>query len=231
MVLGTICQVEPCFRKNVDDGNLVTGLFLEKFAVVNPGGYTFEWASHSRPGNLLLAGVPFHRRTLHMCHQHRRVVGKLFATGDGRKDSRKGLANFFKVCQRLKAHERNNPSRNYWGFPTVPVKRLPLAVRVPDPILGAITPVAPVAAEPVESFALRLFTEPVGLFSDTLHFHDGPALPFLKPVMFVAEPTPPPIIDPVSVFAHPRWEFPDPIMFPEEPQMLIQPPDMLFLQA
>ncbi|CAN7998419.1 unnamed protein product, partial [Ixodes pacificus] len=132
---------------NVDDGSLVTGLFLEKFAVVNPGSYTFEWASHSRAGNLLLAGVPFHRRTLHMCHQHRRVVGKLFVTGDGRKDSRKGIANFFKVCQRLKAHERNNPSRNYWGFPTVPVERLPMAVRVPGSNLGAITPVAPVAAE------------------------------------------------------------------------------------
>lgn len=90
------------------------------------------------------------------------------------------------ICDRLEDYARTNTNNLYWGFPTVPVRTMPVAVRVPEASMDAITPVLPIAAESAEAFTHRVFTEPLALYPDAAVDYHEMHTDFLEPVVFLA---------------------------------------------
>ncbi|XP_075747306.1 uncharacterized protein LOC142805513 isoform X1 [Rhipicephalus microplus] len=165
------------------DGSIVSGLSLHRFGFINPGGYTFELLPHT--GRLILVGVPFHRRALSLCNLEPATLGLLF-TGTGPRDGSLGMHRLGEICDRLEYYARTNTDNLYWGFPTVPVRTTPVAVRVPEASRDAITPVLPIAAESAEAFTHRVFTEPLALYPDAAVDYHETHTGFLEPVVFLA---------------------------------------------
>ncbi|KAL1436951.1 hypothetical protein MTO96_048972 [Rhipicephalus appendiculatus] len=165
------------------DGSIVSGLSLHRFGFINPGGYTFELLPHT--GRLILVGVPFHRRALSLCNLEPATLGLLF-TGTGPRDGSLGMHRLGQICDRLEDYARTNPNNLYWGFPTVSVRTMPVAVRVPEASTDAITPVLPIASESAEAFTQRVFTEPLALYPDAAVDYHETHTDFLEPVVFLA---------------------------------------------
>ncbi|KAH7976585.1 hypothetical protein HPB52_016836 [Rhipicephalus sanguineus] len=90
------------------------------------------------------------------------------------------------ICDRLEDYARTNPDNLYWGFPTVSVRTMPVAVRVPEASTDAITPVLPIAYESAEAFTQRVFTEPLALYPDAAVNYHETHTDFLEPVVFLA---------------------------------------------
>ncbi|XP_054932702.1 uncharacterized protein [Dermacentor andersoni] len=165
------------------DGSIVSGLSLHRFGFINPGGYTFEVLPHT--GWFILVGVPFHRRTLSLCNLKPTTLGLLF-TGTGLRDGSRGMQRFGQICSTLEDYAKTNPNNLYWGFPTVPVKTMTVAVRVPEKSTDAtITPVLPIASESAEAFTQKVFTEPLALYPDTPVDYSEAHTDFLEPVVFL----------------------------------------------
>ncbi|XP_077514908.1 uncharacterized protein LOC144125414 [Amblyomma americanum] len=167
------------------DGSIVSGLSLHRFGFVNPGGYTFELLPHT--GRLILVGVPFHRRALSLCHLDAPTLGLLF-TGTGVRNGALGMQRLGQICGTLETYVKTKPGSLYWGFPTVPVRTAPVAVRVPDASTEAVTPVLPIASDSAEEFTLKVFTEPLTLYPEVPVDYTETHTNFLEPVMFVTEP-------------------------------------------
>ncbi|KAK8763454.1 hypothetical protein V5799_033940 [Amblyomma americanum] len=94
----------------------------------------------------------------------------------------------YKICGTLETYVKTKPGSLYWGFPTVPVRTAPVAVRVPDASTEAVTPVLPIASDSAEEFTLKVFTEPLTLYPEVPVDYTETHTNFLEPVMFVTEP-------------------------------------------
>lgn len=149
------------------------------------GGYRFELVPLT--GKLVLVGIPFHRRARSLCRLDSPTMGVLFPDG-GPLDSSLGSHHLGQVCGKLDFYAKTKPESFHWGFPTVPVRTVPVAVRVPLEETQNVAPVLPIARESAEAFTFRVFTEPLALYPgvpvDYEEGHDN----FLEPVMFVIKP-------------------------------------------
>ncbi|XP_065302903.2 uncharacterized protein [Dermacentor albipictus] len=165
------------------DGNIVSGLSLHSFGFINPGGYTFEVLPHTE--RIILVGVPFHRRALSLCNLKPTTLSLLF-TGTGLRDGHQGMHRFGQICSTLEDYAKMNPNNLYWGFPTVPVRTMSVAVRVPERSTDTtITPVLPIASESAEAFTQRVFMEPLALYPDAPVDYSEAHTDFLEPVVFL----------------------------------------------
>ncbi|XP_075537614.1 uncharacterized protein LOC142572406 [Dermacentor variabilis] len=165
------------------DGSIVSGLSLHRFGFINPGGYTFEVLPHT--GQFILVGVPFHRRALSLCNLKPTTLSLLF-TGTGLRDGHRGMHRFGQICSTLEDYAKTNANNLYWGFPTVPVRTMTVAVRVPERSADAtITPVLPIASESAEAFTQKVFTEPLSLYTDAPVDYSEVHTDFLEPVVFL----------------------------------------------
>ncbi|XP_077552949.1 uncharacterized protein LOC144167626 [Haemaphysalis longicornis] len=106
----------------------------------------------------------------------------------GPLDSSLGSRHLGQVCGKLDFYAKTKPESVHWGFPTVPVRTVPVAVRVPLEDTQNVAPVLPIARESAEAFTFRVFTEPLALYPRVPVDYEEGYDNFLEPVMFVTKP-------------------------------------------